>query len=78
MKFWFYVKTASVTRTYEDGSKEVLLPLASVMSEMKPLAKVSPPEERSPKREACDKAFALACCYFGGQDLVEEMVACNF
>jgi hypothetical protein len=78
MKFWFYVKMTNVTRTYEDSSKEVLWPLASVMSEMRPLAKVSHPEERTPKREACDKAFALACRYSGGQDLVEEMVACNF
>jgi hypothetical protein len=78
MKFWFYVKTTSVTRTYEDGLKEVLWPLAFVMSEMRPLTKVSPSEERTPEREACDKAFALVCCYFGGRDLVEETVACNF
>jgi hypothetical protein len=45
---------------------------------MKPLAKVSPPKEKSPEREACDKAFALACRYSGGRDLVEEMVASNF
>lgn len=32
----------------------------------------------TPKREACDRAFALACPYSGGQDLVEEMVAVNY
>jgi hypothetical protein len=48
------------------------------MSKMRPLTKVSPPEERTLEREACDKAFALACRYSRGRDLVEEMVACNF
>jgi hypothetical protein len=67
-----------VTRTFEDGSKIVLDPLASVMSEMKPLSKVTPSEEMTPEREACDKAFALACRYSRGQDLVEEMVAFNY
>ena len=28
-------------------------------------------------REDCDRAFALACHYSGGRDLVEEMVAAN-
>jgi hypothetical protein len=32
----------------------------------------------TPEREACDRAFALACHYFRGQDLVEEMVASNY
>jgi hypothetical protein len=47
------------------------------MSEMKPLSNVTSSEEMTPEREACDKAFALACRYFGGRDLVEEMVASN-
>jgi hypothetical protein len=47
------------------------------MSEMKPLAKVTPSEEVTPEREAYNMAFALACRYFGGRDLVEEMVASN-
>ena len=29
-------------------------------------------------REACDRAFALACWYSRGWDLVEEMVAANY
>jgi hypothetical protein len=45
---------------------------------MRPLVKVSPPEERTLERKASDKAFALACHYSKGWDLVEEMVACNF
>jgi hypothetical protein len=78
MKHWFYVKTSSMTRTYVDGTSEVLWPLASVMSEMAPLLKVNPPAEITPEREACDRAIALACHYSGGQDLVEEMVTSNF
>jgi hypothetical protein len=45
---------------------------------MKPLAKVNPSKEVTPRREACNRAFALACLYFGGRDLVEEMVASNY
>jgi hypothetical protein len=66
-----------MTRKYEDGTKEVRYPLASVMSEMKPLSKVTP-SEMTPVREACDRAFALACRYSGGRNLVEEMVASNY
>ena len=47
------------------------------MTEMKPLTKVNPSEEMTPQREAYDKAFALACRYSRGHDLVEEMVASN-
>jgi hypothetical protein len=78
MRYWFYVRTYSVTRTFDDGTKVVRYPMASVMSEMKPLSKVAPSEEMTPEREACDRAFALACRYSGGQDLVEEMVASNY
>jgi hypothetical protein len=66
-----------VTRMHDDGTKSTRYPLASVMSEMKPLAKVTPSDEMTPKREACERAFALACRYSGGRDLVEEMVASN-
>jgi hypothetical protein len=48
------------------------------MSDMNPLSKVNLPAERTPEGEACDRAFALACWYSGGQDLVEEMVASIF
>jgi len=78
MKHWFYVKTSSMTHTYVDGSMETLCPLAFIMCNMTPLAKVNPPAERTIEREACDRAFALACRYSGGRDLVEEMVASNF
>jgi hypothetical protein len=58
--------------------KVVCYPMASVMSEMKPLSKVAPSEEMTPERVACDRAFALACRYSGGRDLVEVMVASNY
>jgi hypothetical protein len=78
MRYWFYVQTFSVTVTHEDGKKSTRYPLASVMIEIKPLAKVNPRDEMTPKREACDRTFALACRYSGGRDLVEEMVAVRF
>jgi hypothetical protein len=78
MRYWFYVWTYSVTCAFDDGTKVVRYPMASVMQEMKPLSKVTPSEEMMPEREACDRAFALACRYSGGQDLVEEMVASNY
>jgi hypothetical protein len=78
MKPWFYVKTSSMTRTYVDGSMETLWLLAFVMSDMTTLVKVNLLAERMPKGEAYDRAFALACHYSGGWDLVEEMVASNF
>jgi tRNA isopentenyl-2-thiomethyl-A-37 hydroxylase MiaE len=62
---------------FEDGTKVVCHPLASVMSDMKPLSKVALSEEMTLEREACDRAFALACQYSRGRDLVEEMVASN-
>jgi hypothetical protein len=78
MRYWFYVRTYSVNRTFDDGTKVVCYPMASVMSEMKPLLKVAPSEEMTPEREAYDRAFALACHYFRGRDLVEEMVVSNY
>ena len=47
------------------------------MTEMKPLMKVNPCGEITPQSEAYDKAFALACWYSRGCDLVEEMVTSN-
>jgi hypothetical protein len=63
---------------HEDGKKSTRYPLASVMIEMKSLAKVNPSDEVNHAREACDRAFALACQYSGGHELVEEMVATRF
>jgi hypothetical protein len=60
MRYWFYIQTFGVTTTHEDGKKSTHYPLASVMTEMKPLAKVNPSDEITPTREACDRAFALA------------------
>lgn len=78
MRHWFYVKTTGKTIQYDDRTKEMVWPLASIMSEMSPISRVNPLAEISPKRQACDRAFALACCYSRGWDLVEEMVAANF
>ena len=78
MRYWFYVQIFGVTSTHEDGKKITRYPLASVMTEMKPLAKVTPSEEMMPHRDACNKAFALACRYSRGCDLIEEMVATKF
>ena len=78
MRYWFYVRTFGITSTHEDGKKVTRYPLASVMTEMKTLTKVTPSSEISPHRQACDKAFALACRYSGGRDLMEEMVAARF
>jgi hypothetical protein len=77
MRYWFYIETYGVTRTHDDGTKSTRYPLASIMSEMKPLAKVTPSEEVTPRRKAYNRAFALACQYSEGRDLVEEMVASN-
>ena len=48
------------------------------MEEMVPLTRVDPPEEVSSTREAYDQAFAAACRYSGGRDLVEEIMASNY
>ena len=78
MRYWFYVQTFGVTSTHEDGKKVTRYPLISVMTMMKPLMKEAPSSKVTPHRQACDKDFALACRYFGGRDLVEEMVAAWF
>ena len=66
-----------MTSTGSDGKKNTRYPLASVMTPMKPLTQGIPSLGTNEGREACNKAFALACQYFGGHDLVEEMVAAN-
>lgn len=48
------------------------------MGPIQALPSVDPSEEISPEREACDKAFMLACRYSGCRDLVEEMVAAKY
>ena len=78
MRYWFYVQTFGVTTTHEDGKKSTRYPLASIVTEMKPMAKVNPSDEMTLEREACDRAFALACRYSGGRDLVEEMATVRF
>ena len=64
------MKTYEVRGTTEDGAEVVEYPLTSRMEEMAPHTRVDPPEEMSPVREACDRAFAAACRYSGGHDLV--------
>jgi hypothetical protein len=66
------------TLTYDDGSEETIYPLASIMSEMSLLCQVAPLAWVSTERRSCDKAFALACRYSRGRDLVKEMVAANY
>lgn len=78
MRYWFYVRTSGVTSTDDDGKKVTHYSLASVMNAMKPSTQVTPSSKVDPHCMACNKAFALACQYFGGRDLVEEMVASKF
>jgi len=72
------VKTYGVRSTTEDGEELSEYPLTSRMEEMAPHTRVDLPEEVSPTREACDQAFAAACRYSGGRDLVEEIMASNY
>ncbi|XP_021315213.1 uncharacterized abhydrolase domain-containing protein DDB_G0269086-like [Sorghum bicolor] len=78
MRAWFYVRTPAASKTLDDGSVDKVYPYASLMKELKPFSKVDPSQEMSEERLACDKAFALACRYSGGRDLVEEMVAADY
>jgi hypothetical protein len=78
MKLWFYVKTPGVVHTLDNESTLTVYPYASKMREMKPLSKVDPSVDQSEERKSCDKAFALACRYSGGLDLVEEMATSDF
>ena len=77
MQYWFYVRTGGLTSTGDDGRKNTRYPLASVMTPMKPLTQGTPGPGTTNGREAYDKAFALACRYSRGRDLVEEMVVAN-
>ena len=70
MKAWLHAP--------KDGKVENVFPYTSKMKELKPLYKVDPSLEITEERIACDKAFALACRYSGGRDLVKEMVASDF
>ena len=72
------MKTYRVRSTTEDGVEASEYPLTSRMEEMAPHMRVDPPKEASPVREACDQAFAAACRYSGGRDLVEEIMASNY
>lgn len=74
--YWFYMKTTGVTP--KTGPKVTRYPFASTMGVMRPSTHVKPPVEVDTAREVCDAAFAKACRYFGGRDLVEEMVASKF
>jgi len=65
-------------RTLDDGNTVTVYPYASEVKEMKPLSKVDPSAAMSEERKLCDRAFALACRYSGGRDLIEEMVASVF
>lgn len=64
-----------MTSTYSEGKKHTRYLLASIMTPMKPLTQGTPGVKVVEGRKACDKAFAMAYCYSGGHDLVEEMVA---
>ena len=72
------MKTYGVRSIAEDGVELLEYPLTSRMEEMAPLTRVDPLEEVSPMRESCDQAFAAACRYSGGHDLVEEIMASNY
>ena len=72
------MKTYGVCGTTEDGAEVREYPLTSRMDVMAPHTHVEPPEAVSPSREACERAFALACRYSRGRDLVEEIMASNY
>lgn len=62
----------------DDGKKVTRYPFASVMKPLDPWTSVTPPTKLTTYRISCNKAFALACRYSGGRDLVEEMVAADY
>lgn len=76
--YWFYVKTSSVMWTFASGEKVRIHPLASTMSAMKTTSRGAPAGDLDASSKACSEAFALACCYLGGRDLIEEMVASKY
>jgi len=55
------VKTYGVCGTTEDGAEVQEYPLTSRMEVMAPHTRVDPPGAVSLSREACERAFALAC-----------------
>jgi hypothetical protein len=75
---WFYIKTSGLKQTFDDGTEDTVYPLGSIMTEMSPRCRMDPPRKKSASRKKCDATFALACCYSGGRDLMEEMVAANY
>lgn len=64
-----------MTFTGDDEKMLTRYPLASVMTPMKPSTQGFPIVEVDEGHEACDRAFAIACRYSRGRDLVEEMLA---
>jgi len=78
MRAWFYVRTPATSKTLDDGWVDKVYPYASKMKELKPVYKFDPSMPMSEERRACDQAFALACRFSGGRDLVEEMVAADY
>ena len=66
-----------MTSTGSDGKKNTRYPLASVMTPMRPLTQGTLGPGIEEGREACDRAFSLACRYSRGCNLVEEMVVAN-
>lgn len=77
LSYWFYVRTPGYVCTEFDG-KVTCYPFASAMTPMKPITSVTPPTKVTSQRVECNKAFALACRYFGGRDVIEKMVAANY
>ena len=70
------MNTSDVNTRDKRGNKVVRYPLASTMEDMRPSMCLLPDSDA--EWEACNAAFTTACRYFGGQDLVEEMVAARF
>ena len=60
------------------GPKVKKYPFASIIGEMKPSTRMRTPSEVDAERAACDAAFAKACRFSEGRDLVEEVVVSNF
>lgn len=67
-RYWFYVETPAVIPKNDPNAWKY--PFASTMEEMKPSAQVRPPAVIDTEPAACDAAFAKACRFSGGCDLV--------
>lgn len=76
--YWFYVKTPCASYTRSNGMKVSIWPLASVMNTMAPKPRVEPKGGDSAAKDQCHSAFAQACKYSCGRDLVEEWVAADY